>query len=88
MICVLISTPLKLEDIYGLTIRKFDKILKRVDAKLHYQIYLSASLSGMVTFKDDNSIQHWMNDLTKSDKYADVKVDMDDMRNKIDGINK
>lgn len=88
MICVLISTPLKLEDIYGLTIRKFDKILKRVDAKLHYQIYLSASLSGMVTFKDDSSIQHWMNDLTKSDKYADVKVDMDDMRNKIDGINK
>ena len=44
MICVLISTPLKLEDIYKLTIRKFEKILQRVDAKLHYQIYLNASM--------------------------------------------
>ena len=48
MICVMISTPLKLEDIYNLTIRKFEKVLARVDAKLHYQIYLSASLSGFV----------------------------------------
>lgn len=88
MICVMISTALKLEDIYRLTIRKFEKILKRVDTKLHYQIYLSASLSGMVKFENDNAIQHWMKDLSSDDKYADVKVDMDKMRNKIDGVNK
>lgn len=87
MICVLISTPLKMEDIYELTIRKFEKILQRVDAKLHYQIYLSASMSGMVKF-DDNAIKHWMNDLSKDDEYADVKVDLDDMRNKIESANK
>ena len=87
MICVLISTPLKLEDIYELTIRKFEKILRRVDAKLHYQIYLSASMSGMVKFKDENAIKHWMNDLTNDDRYADVKVDMDTMRNKIESVN-
>lgn len=88
MICVLISTPLKMEDIYELTIRKFEKILQRVDAKLHYQIYLSASMSGMVKFKDENAIQHWMNDLTKDDRYEDVKVDMNEMRNKIESVNK
>ena len=88
MICVLISTPLKLEDIYKLTIRKFEKILERVDAKLHYQIYLNASMSGMVKFKDESAIQHWMNDLTKDDRYSDVKVDMDTMRNKIESVNK
>ena len=88
MICVLISTPLKLEDIYKLTIRKFEKILQRVDAKLHYQIYLNASMSGMVKFKDESVIQHWMNDLTKDDRYSDVKVDMDAMRNKIESVNK
>ena len=88
MICVLISTPLKLEDIYKLTIRKFEKILQRVDAKLHYQIYLNASMSGMVKFKDESAIQHWMNDLTKDDRYSDVKVDMDTMRNKIESVNK
>ena len=88
MICVLISTPLKLEDIYKLTIRKFEKILQRVDAKLHYQIYLNASMSGMVKFKDESVIQHWMNDLTKDDRYSDVKVDMDTMRNKIESVNR
>lgn len=88
MICVLISTSLKMEDIYDLTIRKFEKILQRADAKLHYQIYLSASMSGMVKFNDDSFIKHWMNDLTKDDRYEDVKVDMDSLRNKIENINK
>lgn len=88
MICVLISTSLKLEDIYKLTIRKFSKILERVDYKLHYEIYLSAEMSGMVKFKDENKIKHWMADLTKSDKYEDVKVDADEMHHKIDDVNK
>ena len=88
MICVLISTSLKMNDIYELTIRKFEKILQRVDAKLHYEIYLSASMSGMVKFKDDSVIKHWMDDLSKDDRYADVKVDMEEMRNKIEGANK
>lgn len=88
MICVLISTSLKMEDIYNLTIRKFQKILQRVDAKLHYEIYLSASMSGFVKFKDNDAIQHWMNDLTKDDKYSDVKVDMEEMHHKIEDMNK
>lgn len=88
MICVLISTSLKMNDIYNLTIRKFEKILQRVDAKLHYEIYLNASMSGFVKFKDEGAIQHWMNDLSKDDKYSDVKVDMDTMRNKIESVNK
>lgn len=87
MVCVLISTPLKLEDIYELTIRKFSKILARVDHKLHYEIYLGAQMSGMVKFKDENQIKHWMADLTKSDKYSDVKVDAEAMHHKIDSAN-
>jgi len=83
MICVLISTSLKLEDIYELTIRKFEKILERVDAKMHYEIYLSASMSGFVTFEDKNAIKHWMSDLTKEDEYEDVKVDMEAMHKKV-----
>ena len=87
MICVMISTPLDMESIYKLTIRKFEKILQRVDAKMHYQIYLSASMSGMVEFKNKDAIKYWMSDLSKDDNYSDVKVDMDDMKNKIDNIN-
>jgi len=82
MICVLISTSLKLEDIYDLTIRKFIKILRRVDHKLHYEIYLTAQMSGMVKF-DSNTIIHWMNDLTKEDKFDDVKVGFEEMQNKL-----
>lgn len=88
MICVLISTPLKMQDIYDLTIRKFSKILERVDHKLHYEIYLGAEMSGMVKFKDEDHIKHWMADLTKSDNYEDVKVDAEEMHHKIDDINK
>jgi hypothetical protein len=84
MICVLISTSLKLEDIYNLTIRKFSKILQRVDYKLHYQIYLGAQMSGFVKFEGKNTIQHWMNDLTQKDRFSNVKVNMEDVKKKID----
>jgi F0F1-type ATP synthase alpha subunit len=84
MVCVLISTALKLDDIYNLTIRKFSKILQRVDHKLHYQIYLNAQMSGMVKFEGENKLKHWMSDLTKTDRFADVKMDMSEMQRKID----
>lgn len=84
MVCVLISTALKLDDIYNLTIRKFSKILQRVDHKLHYQIYLNAQMSGMVKFEGENKLKHWMSDLTKTDRFADIKMDMSEMQRKID----
>jgi len=87
MICVIISSNLKLDDIYDLTIRKFSHILKRIDYKMHYQIYKSASLSGFVSFKDKDALKSWMTDLTEKDIYSDVKVDRDEMQSKIDGIN-
>jgi len=65
-ICVMISSNLNLEQIYNLSIRKFTKTLERADAKLHYEIYLSASMSGMVEFKDKSFIKHWMSDLTRN----------------------
>ena len=88
MICVMISTSLKLEDIYNLTIRKFSKTLQRVDFKLHYQIYLSAQMSGNIKFENDDALKHWMSDLEEKDKYKDVAVDIEEVRNKINKINK
>jgi len=66
IICILISSSLSLDNIYNLPIRKFVKILERVDATLHYKIYLAASMSGMVEFKDKSFIKHWMSDLTRN----------------------
>lgn len=81
LICVMISTPMKLEDVYNLSIRKFSKIIKRIDHKLHYQIFKTASMSGFVTFKSE--IKDWMADLENEDKYADVKVDEKEIKDKI-----
>lgn len=81
MICVMISTPMKLEDVYNVTIRKFSKIIKRIDHKMHYQIYKTASLSGFVKFKTE--ITDWMANLENSDKYSDVKVDKEEIEKKV-----
>ncbi len=66
MVCVMISTAMKLDDIYRLPIRKFVKILERVDQKLHYSIYLSAAMSGMVEFKNKDILSHWMSEKEKT----------------------
>lgn len=75
MVCVQISTGMKLGDIYNLPIRKFIKILERVDKKLHYEIYLSASMSGMVEFKDKSILKHWMADTSKGIFDGDSVID-------------
>lgn len=81
LVCIVISTSLKLEDVYNLTIRKFHKIIKRIDHTMHYKIYKAASMSGFVKFKGD--ILDWMADLENEDKYSDVKVDKEEIENKI-----
>jgi len=83
MVCLATSTGLKMEDIYNLTIRKFTKMLRRIDAKLHYEIFLSASMSGMVEFKDKSIIKHWLTELDDEDDNSDVTVGMDALRGKV-----
>lgn len=65
VISIIISTSLRIEDIYGMTVRKFTKVLQRLDHKMHYEIFTSASLSGMVKFKEKDFIRHWLADLSK-----------------------
>lgn len=73
-VCIMISTSLTLDDIKELTIRKYQKILERVDFKLHYQIYKTAEMSGNVEFKQP--IKHWRTEI-KNDKYEGLIVDYD-----------
>ena len=68
--------------IYGMTMRKFIKCLKRMDMYIHYKIFLSASMSGMVEFKDRSFIKHWLNGLD-DEKYKDVSVDLNVIQDKI-----
>lgn len=82
IVCVMISTSLKEKEIKDLSIRKFTKILERVDYKLHYEIYKQASMSGMVEFKSE--IDHWMSDLTP-DRLGNV-VEFDQLKEKMQRV--
>ena len=82
VVAVLVSTSLKIDDIYNLSIRKFNKIIERLDHKLHYQIYLTASMSGMVKFKDEKFIKHWLADLDR-DKFAGVTIGLDEIKSQV-----
>ena len=66
-----------------MTIRKFQKAMSRMDNLIHYKIYLAASLSGMVDFKDKSIIKHWLSNLDSKDKYSDVSVDLEEMQKKL-----
>ncbi len=63
IVAIMITTSLNQETINNLTIRKFRKILDRVDHKMHYEIYTLASKSGFVTMKSE--YPHWLNKIDK-----------------------
>ena len=70
---IVISSSLTFEDVLNMTIRKFYIILEMIDKKLHYQIFKTASLSGMVEFKAE--IEHYLSETDTSgieDKVMDV----------------
>lgn len=81
VICIMASTSLKPNDIAELSIRKFGQLVQRIDAKLHYQIYLTSAMSGMVEFKDKSVLKHWMSGENK-DKWKDA-VEFETMKSKI-----
>jgi len=85
MVALFVSTGISLETIYGLTIRKFIKALERLDNKIHYEIYLSASMSGLVQFKDKSFIKHWLSDLGSND--LDELISYDSIEAKVSGGN-
>lgn len=80
-----IYSGIKLEDIYKMTIRKFTMAIQRANQMIMSQIYLTASMSGFVTFKDKSVLQGWLADLNSVDKYADVKMSVESVQNRISG---
>jgi hypothetical protein len=83
IVCAAISLGKDIEYIYDMPIRKFSLLLKRMDAKIHYEIYLAASMSGMVKFENKNFIKHWLSNLGDDDRWSDVKVSYEEVENKI-----
>jgi hypothetical protein len=82
VVCVMASTSLRLEDIANMSIRKFGQLLQRIDTKLHYQVYLTASMSGLVQIKDKNALKHWMSGI-ESNKWTDNTISMETLMGKL-----
>lgn len=69
--------------IYSMTIRKFLKSIRRLDNFIHYKIYLTASMSGMVKFEDKSFIKHWLSSIDDEDIYNDVSIDLEEIQDKV-----
>jgi hypothetical protein len=83
IISLSIATGWSFEYIYSLSIRKFTKAITRMDNFIHYKIYLAASMSGMVEYKDKSFIKHWLTNLDTKSGYGDVTIGLDEVKNKI-----
>jgi hypothetical protein len=81
MLHVMRNTGMGLESVKQLSARKFHMILENIDKQMHYEILMTAKMSGMVEFKEE--IDHWMTEI-KIDKYKDM-IGLDDFKNKLDG---
>lgn len=84
IVCVMLALHEADENkIHKLTLRKFSKILQRYDFKLHYEIYKTAEMSGMVTFKE--GLDHWMTEIINK-KYSETITEYDQFKNKMDSV--
>ena len=80
-----VVTGWTLEYIYSMSARKFLKSVTRLDNYIHYKIYLAASMSGFIEYKDKSFIKHWLSNLDKESEYSDVSVSLDTVAEKISG---
>jgi hypothetical protein len=83
MVCVTTATAISLDELYKMTIRKFNKLVQRTNELIDYKIYKTAANSGMVQYKDKNFPYHWMRDLETNDKFGGLALSLDDAKNKI-----
>jgi hypothetical protein len=83
MVSVVINSSFTFESIYSLPIRKFVKILERKNKEMHYLIYKTASLSGMVEFKE--KIVHYLYDDGRG-KYDEFFTDYDEYKGKVSQV--
>ena len=75
-------TGWELEYIYEVTYRKFILAIRRANQNIMPNIYLTASLSGFVSFKDKSILKSWLADIEIEDKYEDVKMSPEQLQSK------
>lgn len=64
---VSVETGVDVEEIMNWSINRFNEVLKACDRLIHYKIYRSAEMGGMVTFKNGSPIKSWLKNEERSD---------------------
>ncbi len=72
-----------ISDMGDMTIRKFSLAIHRANHMIMSNIYLTAAMTGFVQFKNKDVLKGWLSDITKEDKYEDVKVDPESLTKKV-----
>lgn len=83
MVAVSLYSGWELNYVYNMTLRKFLMALKRANHIIMSTINLNASMSGFVKFKSKDALKGWLADLRDVDRYADVKMNPEDLQKKI-----
>lgn len=78
---LIVALHLSENEIQQMSIRKFWRIVKRQSFHETYTILKTGECSGMVKFKEP--IKHWIRSIDEEDKYAHLKADEGELRNKI-----
>jgi len=84
IISLSVTTGWTPEYINSMSIRKFLKSIRRMDSLIHYKIYLTASMSGFMEFKDKSVLKHWLSDTDdEEDMYNDVSIDLEKIQDTV-----
>jgi len=75
----------ELDKIYNMTVRKFIMAVQRANHMIMSNIYLTASMSGFVEFKDKSILKGWLADLNEENKYSDVVISLDSVNGTVSG---
>lgn len=69
------------DQVRNLPIRKFWRLIERINMHESYTICKTGESSGFVTYKEP--IKHWMTSKNVDDEFGDVKIDDKSLKNKI-----
>ena len=83
LLALSLYSGIELEKIHQMSFRKFMMAIKRVNHMIMSNIYLTASMSGFVTFKDKSVLKGWLADISDYDKNKDVLMSIESVQNKI-----
>lgn len=82
---LVIALNITVDKVMNMTIRKFWRYIKRYQLRESYTILKTGECSGMVKFKEP--IEYWIKSLDEDDKFKNLKMDEESLKNKINSAN-